>query len=285
MIVDFRGRPPTEPFLKYFDRDFVAALAPRFGARALSPAFLEGSLDRFIAEMDEAGVAVAVAIGRNSPAVRTAAMTLPEGLIDNQHLVDLQERFPGRIVGFAGIDVSNRIHDAVREVEIFVGKRGLKGVFIEPQRAFAAHPDALRCDPVYDLCQALDVPVSIMTGPLAGSDIGFADPAPIDRVASRFPKLKIVCGHGCWPRVSEMIAVAFKHPNVFVSPDVYQFAPGSQLYIDAANGFMADQYLFGTAYPVLALKETVERFKALPFHPTAREKALYGNARRLLKLA
>jgi predicted TIM-barrel fold metal-dependent hydrolase len=123
-----------------------------------------------------------------------------------------------------------------------------------------------------------------MTGPLAGSDIGFADPAPIDRVASRFPKLKIVCGHGCWPRVAEMIAVALKHPNVFVSPDVYQFAPGSHLYIEAANGFMADQYLFATAYPVLALKETVERFKALPLNPTALEKALCGNARRLLKL-
>ena len=37
------------------------------------------------------------------------------------------------------------------------------------------------------------------------------DPVHTDGVASRFPDLKIVAGHGCWPYVAEIIAVAFKH--------------------------------------------------------------------------
>ena len=45
---------------------------------------------------------------------------------------------------------------------------------------------------------------------------------------------------------------------------------------------MADQLLFGTAYPIRRLKQTVEDFKSLPFKPESLEKALGGNARRLL---
>ena len=59
---------------------------------------------------------------------------------------------------------------------------------------------------------------------------------------------------------------------------------GDQASIEAANAFMEDQYLFGTAYPIRALKESVDEFKALPFTPEAMDKALEENARRLLKL-
>ena len=42
--------------------------------------------------------------------------------------------------------------------------------------------------------------------------------------------------------------------------------------------------MFGTAYPIRALKESVDEFKELPFTPEAMDKALGQNARRLLKL-
>jgi predicted TIM-barrel fold metal-dependent hydrolase len=80
------------------------------------------------------------------------------------------------------------------------------------------------------------------------------------------------------------VAVAFKHPNVFVSPDVWHFVPGAGAYIDAANTFMADQLLFATAYPFRPLKLTVDAFKALPLKPESLEKALYKNASRLLRI-
>jgi predicted TIM-barrel fold metal-dependent hydrolase len=69
---------------------------------------------------------------------------------------------------------------------------------------------------------------------------------------------------------------------VWVSPDMYLFLPGWQMYVDAANGYLQDRFLFGTAYPALPFRPTVERFLALPFEDRVRPKLLYENARRLL---
>jgi predicted TIM-barrel fold metal-dependent hydrolase len=128
------------------------------------------------------------------------------------------------------------------------------------------------------------VPVVIMSGPFAGPDLRYTDPVHVDVVATQFPNLPIVLGHGGWPYVHEVIGVAFKHPNVYVSPDVYHFVPGASAYVEAANGFMADQLLFGTAYPIRALTDTVEDFRRLPLRPEVLEKAFYENAARLLGL-
>lgn len=284
MIIDFRGRPPTAEFLTYFDPPRMQWIGERVGAKAPSPAYLARSLEGFIAEMDEAGITITVALGRNSPEMMVGTRKFPAGVIPNQHVVDLQTRYPDRIVGFAGIDVSNTLHDALAEIETYVVKGGLKGIFIEPQRALKAHPSDKRNFPIYERCVELDVPVVIMSGPFAGPDISFTDPAHIDQVATQFPSLKIVCGHGCWPYVFEVIAVAFKHPNVYVSPDIYHFVPGGDAYVQAANGFMADQLVFGTAYPIRPLKQTVDDFRAFAWKDGVLEKALYRNARKLLKM-
>ena len=283
-IIDFRGRPPTAEYLAYFGPDRLQWIAERVGARSISRAYREQSLDLFFEEMDEAGIEYTVALGRNSPELLVGKRRFPAGIIPNDHVLDLQTRFPDRVIGMAGVDVSNRLHDAVREVEDYVGNRGLKGVFIEPQRAIPGHPSDPVCYPVYEKCVELDVPVSIMTGPFAGPDIGYTAPEHIDVVANEFPELKIIAGHGAWPYVNEIIAVAFKHPNVYVSPDIYHFTPGSAAYVEAANGFMSDQLLFGTAYPIRPLKQTVEDFERLGLKADSLEKALFKNGRALLGL-
>lgn len=284
MIVDFRGRPPTLEYLTYFGQDRTRWIGERVGARSMSQAFLEGSLELFFEEMSEAGIDYTVALGRNSPEMLVGERRFPAGIIPNEHVLELQTRYPDRVVGMAGVDVSNQIHDAVAEIDEFVGQRGLKGVFVEPQRALPGQPDDPAVMPVYEKCLEYGVPVSIMSGPFAGPDIGYTDPRHIDAVATRYPDLNIIAGHGAWPYVTEIIAVAFKHPNVYVSPDIYHFVPGSEGYVTAANGFMADQLLFGTAYPIRPLGQTVEDFKTLPFEPEALNKALGLNAQRLLGL-
>ncbi|WP_237173427.1 amidohydrolase family protein [Paracandidimonas lactea] len=282
-IVDFRCRPPTPEFNAYFRKDFVSSLQARSGAKP-SPAFMADSVDLFIKEMDEAGISVGVAMGRNSPAVNMGTLHFPAGVLSNHHICELQSTYKDRIVGFAGIDVSNVLHNAIDEIDEFVGRRGLKGIFIEPCRALPGHPDDERLDKIYAKCIELDCPVAIMSGPLAGADVSYADPTPIDRVATKFPNLKIIIVHGAWPEVMKTVAIAMKHPNVYVSPDSMQFRPGTAPYIEAANSFMKDQYLFGTAYPLRNLKATVEDFAQLPFRPESLARAFGQNAKRLLNI-
>jgi predicted TIM-barrel fold metal-dependent hydrolase len=81
-----------------------------------------------------------------------------------------------------------------------------------------------------------------------------------------------------------MIGVAFRRENVFVSPDMYMFSPGGKLYIEAANGFMQDQYLFGTSYPFRPMKQSVDDLRAIGLKPDVLEKVSYKNACRVLNL-
>ena len=137
--------------------------------------------------------------------------------------------------------------------------------------------------PVYETCARLGVPVCLMTGPTT-PDPAFNDPAPVARVARDFPQLPIVCYHGFWPNVDQVVGLAFRHENIHVIPDMYLFVPGSQRYVDAANGFMADQFLFGSSYPFRPISQSIDDFIALGFRESVLDKVLHGNAERLLGL-
>jgi predicted TIM-barrel fold metal-dependent hydrolase len=140
---------------------------------------------------------------------------------------------------------------------------GFKTIHIEPARSLDAMPNDPRIFPLYEKCMQ-PISVVMMTGPLAGPTIEYTNPVYIDDLARRFPTLKIVAGHGCWPWVTQILGVAFKHRNVFLCPDVYMFMPGADEYIRAADTYLQDQFLFGTAYPYRPLAQTAQEFLALP---------------------
>lgn len=48
-----------------------------------------------------------------------------------------------------------------------------------------------------------------------------------------------------------------KHPNFYISPDIYCFFPGGELYVNAISK-MPDQFIFATAYPLGSFKESVD---------------------------
>ena len=106
MIIDFRCRPPTKYFLQYFEPERVGWMAARLGAPRLSPSFLKGSIGLFWEEMDESGIEIGVVLGRNSPAVFMGKQ-FKEAFIPNEHIAELQAKYPGRLIGFGGIDASN----------------------------------------------------------------------------------------------------------------------------------------------------------------------------------
>jgi len=173
---------------------------------------------------------------------------------------------------------------ALAEARRAVTELGMKGINLDA--GFYATPmraDDERLMPFYELCQALGVPAFIMSGPTT-PDLRMNDPLAVDRVAKTFPKLLLVCCHGFYPHVDAMVAVAFRNENVYVSPDMYTFSPGGGLYVEAANGFMRDQFLFGSSFPFRPMRQGVQDFLALGLAPDALENALWRTADRLLGL-
>lgn len=280
-VIDMRSRPPLPEFRAYFDPARLAALSARSGAAGVPRAFVEGSMELYFEEMAEAGITTAVVQGRNSPA-SFMGTRFNEAFIANETIADLQARYPRRFVGYAGIDASGTVHDAVAETRRCLTDLGLRGIFLEPGRALGAGPDDARLFPIYEQCLQFGAAVNIMTGPYAGPDIGASDPVCVDRLATRYPGLTIICGHGCWPYVQQIIAVAFKHRNVYVSPDMYMFAPGVGAYVDAANGMLRGQMLFGSAYPLRPMPQSVQETRTLGLTKDSLDRYLHANAAGLL---
>lgn len=283
MIIDVRCRPPLPEFREYFDIPRITWHGRRTGAREVSRAFCEGSMDLFLDEMAQAGIDVAVVQGRNSPEV-FMGKKFNAAFIRNERIAELQARHPGRFIGLGGIDPSGSAHDPVKETERCINGLGLKGIFVEPGRALQSNPDDARMYPIYEKCIELDVPVNLMSGPYAGPDIEASNPLYVDRVATRYPELRILLGHGGYPYVQEVLGVAFKHVNVYVSPDMYLFAPGGTAYVEAANGSLRDQIVYGSAYPLRPLVQTVADNRALGFAAETVPLYFSGNAKRIFKL-
>lgn len=283
MIIDMRCRPPLAEFREYFDIPRITWHGKRTGAKTVSRAFVEGSMELFFEEMQQAGVDLAVVQGRNSPEV-FMGRKFNAAFIRNERVAELQDQYPGRFVGLAGIDPTNTVHDAVKETDRCIRSLNLKGIFLEPGRALGTGPDDSRLFPIYEKCLELNVPVSIMSGPYAGPDIEVSNPLYFDRLATRYPELKIICGHGCYPYVQEILGVAFKHPNVHVSPDMYIFAPGGGAYVEASNSTLREQIIYGSAYPLRPLVQTVQDNRDLPFNEEVLEDYFCNNSKRVLGL-
>jgi predicted TIM-barrel fold metal-dependent hydrolase len=61
------------------------------------------------------------------------------------------------------------------------------------------------------------------------------------------------------------------------------FVAGSTAYVEAANGFLGDQLLFGSSYPFRPIGQSIDDFLALGFKQDVLERILYGNGERLLQ--
>ncbi|MFD1625205.1 amidohydrolase family protein [Azospirillum griseum] len=267
---DFYGATPGTPAF-----DTARWLNRRVGARGDDRHFTRAhTLDGFLAEVRDAGITAAAIIGRDTPGVSTS----------NDRVHELVTGRP-ELIGVGSVDPQRQgVAAAVAEAERAVRTLGLKGINLEPGFLDPALPfDDPSLLPVYDACDQLKTPVFLMTGPTT-PDPRFNDPTPVARIARNFPNLNIVIHHGFWPRVAEIIGIAFRYPNVHIVPDMYIFLPGSHLYVEAANGFLRDQLLFGSSFPFRPMKQTVEDFLKLGFDGAVLGGLLHDNARRLLAL-
>jgi predicted TIM-barrel fold metal-dependent hydrolase len=284
-IIDMRSRPSfLHPFFGSThgtpEFETVRWVNRRVGAKDDLHFTRTPDLQAFLAEMDQAGITKAVMVARSVPGVRVA----------NETLAALCTQAPTRLVGVASIDPQHLGADTLAAARhaltaTAAGGLGLAGLNLDA--GFYAKP--LRADdetllPLYALCAELGKPAFVMSGPTT-PDLHDNDPLAVDHVARLFPKLPIICCHGFYPNIDAMLAVAFRHENVIVSPDMYTFAPGGGRYVEAANGFLRDQFVFGSSFPFRPMRQGVEDFQQLGLSEAALTQAFFANAARVLGLS
>ncbi len=81
-----------------------------------------------------------------------------------------------------------------------------------------------------------------------------------------------------------MIAVATKHPNVFIDTSAYTAKRYPPELVNYLNGHGRNKVLFGTNYPMLTAARCLEAFDELRLDEDAKELFLYRNAQRIFKL-
>lgn len=280
MIIDVRFRPPYKGYLKLhvFARDPWDRRPGQLGVDP-APSLIKRSIPLCLEEMEQAGITKGMVIGRRA--------VPPFENVPNEDVLSFVREYPDRFYAVPALEPTDR-YAALDELEALRTQPGVKGFHMEP--GWAARPmyaDDANLYPIYERISALGTPLLVSAGGTIGPDFSYVDPVHLHRVAKDFPKLKLIIGHGGWPYVHQALAVAYDCANVYLSPDMYLNVPnmpGNLEYVRAANYYLRERLIFGTAYPARPMVESVQHFHMLPFDEDVKPLVLGQNAARIFGL-
>jgi predicted TIM-barrel fold metal-dependent hydrolase len=233
--------------------------------------------------MDAAGIEKAFLVAAKSgPAGYPASYHIPYEIV-----ADAVRDHPDRFLGLAGVDPTQGM-DGVRALQDAVENLGFIGAHTYPHW-FELAPDHARYYPIYAKCVELGVPIQLQVGQsliyskaMPRRSVG--RPIALDAVACDFPELKIIGIHIGIPWTDEMIAMAWKHDNVFIGCDAHSPKYWPDAFVRYVNSYGQDKVIFGTDFPVLGFERTMEEINGLGLKPEVRQKLLRGNALRVYGL-
>ena len=184
--------------------------------------------------------------------------------IPNQFVADYVRRDPQKLIGFAGIDPTER--GAVQDLRIAKNEMLLRGVTISPASQ-DFHPTDTRAMRLFAEAEALAMP--ILVHPVGQfteqSKLEFARPYLLDEVARSFPRLPIIIAQLGQPWIDETICLLGKHSNVFADVSGLLSRPW-QAYnalISAHQYGVIDKLLFGSDFPYTSAGECIEALYSL----------------------
>ncbi len=210
-------------------------------------------------------------------------------ICSNSEVAEYTRAYPDRIYGLASVNLHDPVA-AVKELDHYVRVEGFKGLRIVPW-LWNLPPTDAHYWPLFVKCIELDIPFLTQvghTGPLYPSEVGRPIPY-IDTVALKFPALRIVCGHIGHPWTAEMVAVAWKHENIYIDTSAHLPKYYPPELIRFANTTGRKKVMFGTNFPQLGWERCVESVANDLSGPEGLKKEVLedfmgGNARRVLNL-
>jgi len=240
------------------------------------------SVPKFIQLMDELEVRTVCVPSLKQAYYRRRAIAVD---IEHEHIAELAREAPGRVVGLAGLDPTSGM-DGVRAFERAVRDYGFVGAHIHPY-GFGIPINGREWWPFYSKAAELGVPVVLQTGHSAEfmpSECG--RPIHLDAVAIWFPELKLVGAHTGWPWVEELIAMAWKHPNVYIATSGHAPKYWDEKLIRFLNSRNRGigKVMWGTDYPLILHRESLEQIAQLNLKPVALQALLYDTAAEVFRL-
>ena len=248
--------------------------------------------ERLIQDMDECGIDKSVVLGVGY---------MPWNAYDpnsGEYVKSMVDKYPDRLIGFYTGNPTGGYEEAKR-LEHGVTKQGLRGLKMLPSYNYVALNDR-RIWPLYEVAQALEVPVMVHTGWSAmpkGKMLAYDHPLLLEDVMVDFPDLTVVIGHTGFMWADEVIFFMAKFANLW--GDFAYWAEGvplwkvAQVWSFAKKMGVMERFIWGTDYPYVPFQNGQDLFSKVaaytrehnmePFITEEDQAGFFGeNAARLL---
>ena len=256
-----------------------------FMAQVRMPEEMRGgvTIEDYLRKMDAAGIerSLLIAVRAGEPAWQ-GSFEIPY-----QQIAQYCDAYPDRFSGLAGVDPTRGIQQ-LKELDHAVKELGFVGAHFYPHW-FRMPPDSALCYPIYSRCEELGIPIMMQVGQnlIYQKDVrlpSVAKPILLDQVAIDFPNLVLIGIHIGVPWTDEMIAMAWKHENVYIGIDAYapKHLPASLKHY--MNSYDSHKVMFGTDWPVIDPERAVSEIHAHALRPESLEKVMRANAVKVFRL-
>ncbi|HUK78721.1 MAG TPA: amidohydrolase family protein [Thermoleophilia bacterium] len=267
--IDFRVRLRTEEMLRPWNPEHPA---PHFSQYIelykMKDRLTPMGMPEFVEHMVAGGVQKGVVCGGS--------------VDDNDHLLDIKASPQGGSFYYiAGVHPDYGIRRNLEELDR-CRQAGFLGVNISPY-IWGVPANANLLFPLYAYCEQHGM-VAIVHGSLHYNrfqSMWLGDPQYMDEIAINFPDLKLVVSHAGNGFGTLALAVAQKHPNIFLEFSALwpKYLPDAT--IQAVNSYLSDRCLFGTDYPLVEFEQGREAWNEA-LKPKVKELFFARNAERCL---
>lgn len=184
--------------------------------------------------------------------------------VDDQYVAEYVAGHPGELIGFLSLDPTQDGWE--QEMRVGHLELGLRGIKLMPMYA-GFRPDDPRLDPLWAYATEHSLPVLLHTGTtfVAQAPLECTLPRHLDKVAIRFPEVRIIMAHLGHPYEPECVAVIRKHTNVYSDISALHYRP-FQLYHSL---MLVQEYgvwnklLFGSDYPFTTVDRSIDGLQKL----------------------
>ena len=184
--------------------------------------------------------------------------------VDDSYVADYVSKAPEQLIGFLSLDPTQ--DDWQEELRIGHQQLGLRGIKLMPMYA-GFRPDEDRLDPLWEYASEYQLPVLLHAGTtfISQAPLECTLPRHLDRVAIRFPDVRIIAAHLGHPYEPECVALIRKHANVYADVSALHYRP-FQLYnslILVQEYGVWDKLLFGSDYPFTTVDASIDGLRSL----------------------
>ncbi len=228
-----------------------------------------GTLDELILSHKAAGIDTCV--------IHAVATTPHQVEIVNDYVAKMAYENKGSIYAFGSLhqDYDNKIGEIDRCIAM-----GLKGIKLHPDTQ-QFNVDDERLLEAYDYMQG-KLPLLLHAGDYR---YDYSHPRRIQRICRMFPDLLVIAAHfGGWSVYDEGVKYLLEEENCMVDTSSTSGFTTPEKFEELIHTFGEDRLLFGTDFPMWDTKGELERFMAVKLSDGQREKILYDNAAKILKI-